>query len=173
MKQKYKIMYGLAAILAIISWVIAIYNWDKLPDVIPVHFGIDGQADGFADKSLFSVFFIPGLQTLMLGLFIFLYYKPQYSNIPTTMWLMALDDKQRNHAFGLIRLMHAGVAIWVGVLLTYITYGSIVSALNNNLGLSTGVMLAVIGLMIVWLIYWTVKIYRATKQAVMSVKSKK
>lgn len=171
MQKKYKIFYALAAALALVSWLIAIIYWDRLPQVMPVHFGIDGQADGWADKSLFYAFLIPTVQTIMLGLFVFLYYKPQYSNIPTTMWLMALDKKQQDHAFGLIRKMHVGVAIWIGLLFTYLTYGMNASAVNNSLGLSPGVMMSLIGLMLLWLVYWTIKIYAATKEAIRLAKN--
>lgn len=172
MKLKHKIYFSIAALLALVSWAIAIYYWDKLPQVIPIHFGISGQADGWANKSIFNVFLMPFLQSLLLGLFVILYYKPQYSDIPTTMWLMTLDKKHRDHAFSLIRIMLVGMSLWIGLLFTYITYGSNVSALNHDLGLSSPLLFSIIGLMIIWLIFWTVKVYRATRQAMNSKRIK-
>jgi uncharacterized membrane protein len=172
MKKAHKIIFVIAAVLALVSWVVAAYCWGKLPDIIPVHFGISGQADGWAEKSLFYVFLIPFLQTIMLSGFVFLYYKPQYSDIPTTMWLVALDKKHREHAFNLIRTMLAGIALWIGLLFTYITYGMNVSALDDSVGLSSPVMVMLVVLMVLWLIVWTIKVYRATKAAVASFKNK-
>jgi len=168
MRLKHKILFIIAVILAVTSWAIAIYYWDKLPGTIPIHFGINGQADDWANKSFFYVYLIPIIQSLMLGAFVFLYYKPQYSDMPTTMWLMTLDKKHRDHAFALIRTMLVGMALWIGVLLTYITYGMNASALDSSLGLSTLLMFIIIGLMLVWLVYWTVKVFKATKSAIAS-----
>lgn len=172
MKQRHKLIFIIGFILALISWMTAAYYWDKLPSVIPVHFGISGQADGWADKSVFFVFLIPFLQTIMLAAFAFLYEKPQYSNIPTTMWLMALTKKQREHAFALIRSMLTGMVLFIGVLFTYITYGMNASALNSSLGLSPLIIIAIIAAMIIWLVFWTVKVYQATKQAIAAAKKR-
>ncbi len=170
MKVQHKIYFLAAALMALASWIIAIYYWDKLPQVIPIHFGISGQADDWANKSIFYVFLIPFLQTLILGMFIFLYYKPQYSDIPTTMWLTTLDKKHREHAFELIRIMLVGMSLWLGVLFTYLTYAMNYSSVKSDAGLSTPIMFSIIGLMMVWLVFWTVKVYRATKEALGSVR---
>ncbi len=168
MKVQHKIYFSMAVLLALTSWIIAIYYWGKLPQVIPIHFGISGQADDWADKSIFYVYMIPFLQTLILAMFVFLYYKPQYSDIPTTMWLTTLDKKHREHAFELIRIMLVGMSIWLGLLFTYMTYGMNAASMKSDTGLSTPLLFSIIGLMIVWLIYWTVKVYRATKEAIKS-----
>lgn len=173
MKLSHRIYLIFAALLAIASWIIAIYYWNKLPNVIPIHFGISGQADDWANKSLFYVFLIPALQSVLLGVFVFLYYKPQYSDIPTTMWLMTLDKKHREHAFELIRIMLVGTSIWIGILFTYITYGMNAASLNDDLGLSTTFLFLIVGLMLVWLVFWAIKVYRATKDAIASMRINK
>lgn len=165
MKKWHKVGLGIAAVLAVVSWVIAIYYWGKLPNLIHTHFGITGQADGWSTKSIFSVFFIPFLQSLMLAGFVFLYYKPQYSDMPTTLWLMTMEQHKRDHAFELIRTMIIGVGIWIGVLFTYITFGMNSVALDNSHGLSSWILFGLIVLMLLWLVWWTVKVYRATKEA--------
>ena len=158
MKLKHKILFILAVCLAITSWIISMYYWDKLPQTIPVHFGVSGQPDNWADKSVFYVFLLPAIQIVMLAVFGFLYKKPQYSSMPTTMWLMALDKKHREHAFGLIRTMLASVSVWVGALLTYIVYGMNISAMDTNLGLNPVLLVVLVGLMLIWLIYWNIKV---------------
>ena len=168
MKTKYKVTFAIIAILAIASWIITFYYWDKLPAVIPIHFGISGAADGWADKSVWQVFSIPFIQTAMLALFIFVYKRPQYSNIPSTMWLMALNDKQQQQAYDLIRTLNAGVSVFTGALFTYITFSMNYSAISFNQNLSSPVILAVVGLMLVWVVYWTVKIYKITKKQITS-----
>lgn len=141
-----------------------------MPSVIPVHFGISGAADSWADKSIWYVFLLPALQTVMTVVFFVLYYKPQYTNMPSTMWLMTLDKKYREVAFGLIRNMMAGTIIIVGVLLTYMAYGMNNSAVNESVGLSPTIMLMILGVMFIWLIFWSVKIYRETRLRMKSIK---
>lgn len=165
MKKWHKIGFALAFLIAITSWLIAIFYWDKLPSPIPTHFGWNGQPDAWNPKSIFYVFMIPFLQTLMLLAFLFLYYKPQYSDMPTTLWLMTMEPHKRDHAFDLIRTMLVGLGLWISVLFAYITYGIIVSALDTSLGLNPWLMVGILVVMIGWLIWWTIKVYRATKEA--------
>ena len=172
MKLSHKILYSLAILLALASLAIAITYWSRLPEMIPVHFGISGEPDDWVSKSLFYAFSVPGLQVILLAFFVFLYYKPQYSDIPTTMWLMTLDKKYRNHAFDLIRTMLAGTAVWIGVLFTYLTYGMNVVAVNEKDRISSGFMWLIITLMLLWLAYWTFKVYKSTKSAIASMKNK-
>ena len=166
MKLKHKILFTVAVILAIASWAISICYWSKLPDIIPTHFGISGQPDSWSDKSLLSVFMIPVLQSILTTSFVALYYKPQYSNMPTTMWLMTLDKGQRERAFSLIRTMLVGTSLWIGALFTYLTYGMNVAALNDGQGLSSLLMLLLIGFMLIWLAYWTIRVYKSTKKSI-------
>ena len=173
MKLKHRILLVIAVLMALASWVIVIYFWDKLPSTIPVHFGISGQADDWANKSLFYVFLIPLVQTIILGFSIFLYYKPQYSDMPTTLWLMTLDKKHREHAFELIRTMLVGISLWVGLLMTYITYGMNISALDSDSRLSPIILTVIIVSMLLWLIYWSIKVYKPKKTAIGSIKNKK
>ena len=173
MKKQHKILFILSSILAITSLRIAIFYWGKLPDIIPTHFGISGQPDDWNQKSLFYVFLLPGLQILLQAMFVFLYYKPQYSDMPTTMWLMTLEKKHRDHAFDLIRKMLIGTSLWIGVLFTYMTYMMNISALNNNTGMSPLVLGLIVGGMLAWLAYWTIKVYKATRSAMKNLKASK
>jgi len=172
MKPRFKIYYIIAILLAITSWAIAIYFWDKLPSVIPTHFGISGAADGWAEKSLFSVFLLPSIQTVIAALFIFLYYKPQYANIPSTMWLMTLDPNHRDHAFGLIRNMMAGTLIITGTLFAYITYGMNNAAFDHEVGLLPSFMITIVAILFAWLAFWMVRIYRETNLFIKKISKK-
>lgn len=164
--KKHLFGFVIASVLALASWIIVIYFWDKLPSSIPTHFGISGQPDQWSNKSLWSVFFVPFLQTLMLIVFAFLYWKPQYSDMPTTLWLMTMDKKVKDHAFDLIRTMLVVTSLFIALLFTYLTYGIVASAQKISLGLSPWVMFGVLVGMILWLTYWTVKVYKATRTAI-------
>lgn len=170
MKQSHKIGFLIATLLAAISWGIVIACWNKLPSFIPVHFGWNGAPDNWADKNIFFVTLIPVLQTIMLFAFLFLYKKPQYSNIPATLWLMSLGKKKRDHAFGLIRKMLVGITLWIGILFTYLTYAINTSAITAKVSNMPWVMIMILLLMTIWLIFWTAKVVEATKLAIKSKK---
>ena len=55
--KKYWIVTSLVTLLPII---LGLLLWDKLPDRLPTHFGIDGAADGWGSKG-FAVFGIPAM----------------------------------------------------------------------------------------------------------------
>lgn len=62
MKKIEKRTVLLTSIITLIPIVIGLLLWDKLPDVIPIHFGMDGTPNGWSSKT-FTVF---GLPVLML-----------------------------------------------------------------------------------------------------------
>lgn len=162
MKTWHKVGLAVTVLLAITSWLIAIYYWGKLPTVIPTHFGFNGLPDSWNGKSVFYVFLMPFIQTLITLGFVFLYYKPQYSDMPTTLWLMTMEEHKRDHAFGLIRKMLIGTGLWIGVLFTYITFSTNIAGMFEP---SPLIILGLVAAMMAWLVWWTVKVYRATKDA--------
>lgn len=164
MKKSHKIGLVIAGLMVTASWIVAFYYWDKLPSSIPTHFGVNGQPDAWNPKSVWYSFMIPGLQTIIFGAFMFLYYRPQYSDMPTTLLLMAMEEKKREHAFALIRTMLVGISLWIGALFNYLSFAMNYSAITEGSGLIPWMMFGIMGGMIIWLIWWTVKVYKLTKK---------
>lgn len=50
----------MTALVIALPMVIGTIFWNQLPEKIPTHFGIDGQADGYSSK-LFTLFAFPAL----------------------------------------------------------------------------------------------------------------
>ena len=50
----------MTALIIALPMVIGVIFWNQLPEKIPTHFGIDGQADGYSSK-LFTLFAFPAL----------------------------------------------------------------------------------------------------------------
>jgi uncharacterized membrane protein len=169
MKTWHKVGFIVSGVFALVSVALAAYFWTKLPASIPTHFGFNGQPDAWNNKSVFYVFLIPVLQIILFFSFVFLYYKPQYSDMPTTLWLMTMEPHKRDHAFELIRIMIAGISIWIGALFTYITYAMNQAALRGG-GPNLWIMFGLIGGMIVWLVWWILKVYHATKEVMGNIK---
>ena len=52
-------------LLVIAPFAILAFYYPQLPDVVPIHWNISGEADGFAKKSFSSIFFLPVLTAIM------------------------------------------------------------------------------------------------------------
>jgi uncharacterized membrane protein len=52
----------------------AVAMWDRIPDTIATHFGLDGRPDTYSGKSVAVVFFLNFLQLFVTGLFMFVNY---------------------------------------------------------------------------------------------------
>ena len=52
-------------LLTLAPFAVLAFYYPQLPDVVPIHWNLAGEADGWADKSFFSVFFLPVLATYL------------------------------------------------------------------------------------------------------------
>ncbi|MFW9259808.1 DUF1648 domain-containing protein [Nostoc sp. CALU 546] len=74
-------MLNLSALVGLVGlFGIAIHAWSRLPDTIPVHFGFDGQADGWGNKKVLWLLPIVGLA--IYGLLTFISRYPNTFNYP-------------------------------------------------------------------------------------------
>ncbi len=54
----------------VVAVIVLALHYPYLPEVIPVHFNVAGEPDGFADKSWVTVFALPALALALAGLFV-------------------------------------------------------------------------------------------------------
>jgi uncharacterized membrane protein len=62
-------MRALLLLATLAVWGLALAYYGDLPDRIPMHFGLNGEADRFADKSIVAWFWMPSLATLFAFVF--------------------------------------------------------------------------------------------------------
>ena len=84
--KKYWLVTGAITLLPVLLGLIL---WNKLPDRLPTHFGVDGAADGWSGKG-FAVF---GLPLMMLGFHIVIFFATR------------LDKQNRGHNEKVMNLM--------------------------------------------------------------------
>ena len=65
--KKYKWTLILGSLVTLIPAVIGMLLWDRLPETMPIHWGVDGKADGTAGPWI-VVFLIPLILLAMLWL---------------------------------------------------------------------------------------------------------
>lgn len=125
--KKYWIATSIVTLLPII---LGLLLWDRLPDQLPTHFGIDGAADGFSGKP-FAVFGIP---VMMLFFHIVIFFATQ------------LDKQNRGHnekVMNLVGLIFPAMSIVSSVVIYSLAMGK-----EPNLSMLLFPMLGVMFLLI-------------------------
>ena len=80
----------IASIVTVLPALIGILCWDRLPDVMATHFGINNEADGFSSKA-FAVFGLPAVLLAILCLVAFVTSQdPKRQNISPKMFTLVL-----------------------------------------------------------------------------------
>lgn len=130
MLKKNKLRVVISSIIILLPILFGIIMWNDLPDTITIHWGADGNADGFSGKA-FAVFGLPAI-LLALHLICLLFtsfdikQKKQTSKaISMTFWIIPMLSLLVNGimyctAFGKEVNMTLFVPILVGVLLIFI-----------------------------------------------------
>jgi len=109
-------VYNAISIVGLLLLVgIPAYYYGSLPDEIPVHFGADGEADGFGSKQ--SIWMMPGIGVLMFGGLWALSKVPHVYNYPVE---ITEENAAAQYQAGarLIRVLNALIMI----VFAYITY---------------------------------------------------
>ena len=89
MWKKYKVLIIVTAIICLLPILAGVILWDRLPEQIPSHWGINGEVDSWSSKP-FAVFFFP---TLLCGIHLL------------CVFASTLDPKHKNYAPQMFRLV--------------------------------------------------------------------
>lgn len=145
MKQVYFFVKLFSFVLLIFIWEYTFISYRELPDIIPIHFGIDGTPDGFSTKKM--SWLLPFIATFIFGLLFYL-SKNQSSS------LLNLPSNIKENKTLSSNIIHF-VNLIVMVLFSVITYESINVALEKSSRLSSATLylvallfLGIIGIMI-------------------------
>ena len=131
MWNKHKKEIIITTLLTFIPLAVGLLLWDRLPDMIPVHFGVDGQADNYYSKSkaiLLLGLLLPVLHVLCL--------------------FGTMSDPKRNNISGKLFNIVLWITPVVGLLMSVVCYGSAlgmridVSALTSLL---IGIVFIIVG----------------------------
>jgi len=123
---------GLIALVALIG--LPLYYFHQLPDIIPSHYGSNGEPDGFSGKRIIWTLPIIGI-ILNVGLHCLNKY-PHTFNYPQK---VTEENAKRLYttATKVIRFLNAQIAI----VFAYITYSTIHAALGTKSGLGKSFLL--------------------------------
>lgn len=127
--NKWKII--ISCILILIPTVVGLVLWNKLPNVMPTHWGVNGEVDGYSDKG-FVVF---GMPAILLAMQLF------------ALFITSLDKRSRTQnkkVFGLIFFIVPFVSLYVFTMMYSWALGFSFDVGTISL-LCVGVLIAAIG----------------------------
>lgn len=144
------------------AWWTGVHYYPLLPDRIPSHFDLSGHADTWVQKSFITVYILPLIQTFLVGLLTLLTRFPQYSNIPSTIALEALEPDARSRIYEVIRKFLLSLSTCLSATLLYVQSEMMKAGLQTlpeirpaRLIVLFGALTAIIFVFVVWMIKTT------------------
>ncbi len=154
-KDKIKVLYKRLLIipicLAILTAAYSLYRYNDIPGLIPTHFNLFGQVDGWAQKSYLSVLFPSGMHILLIVIFGY-----SLNSAFSTRGKLSKENLEESKAITLTYLKGMTISILLLVLATTFMMISLVFAMINGTPLNLfyyygSLLLLVIGLILMYL----------------------
>ncbi len=76
-----KVLFVAALLLLVSLWMIVLYNYASLPEIIPIHYNASGEVDGYGNK--IHILVLPLVATFLFGLLSYLIKFPHKYNYLT------------------------------------------------------------------------------------------
>ena len=119
-----------AAAAMLVGVALVALNYANLPEIIPIHFGISGKADGFGSQLWLPV--LPGLSVVIYTIMWLAQRNPQKSNTP---WKITDENRERQYKL-IVRLL-----TWLkaenAILFAYLQWAMIQVAFGGATGISS------------------------------------
>lgn len=146
---------GWTSILAV--WVLTVISYTNLPDTIPIHYNIAGDADGFGGKD--TILTLPLIATVFFVGMTILNKFPHVFNYPTN---ITADNalRQYTNATRLIRYLKLIFVVIFGL----IAVQTIRNANGQTSGLGVWFLPLILGVIFIPLTYYVIKSFKTTKQ---------
>jgi hypothetical protein len=125
---------NLALLLILLGASVAV--WPDLPDRLPLHFGLGGRVDRWADRSLRSWFTIPlvavGLNLLLIGVARWATERPERINLPDKARLLRLPPERQRAVLTRLRGSFDVVALPLTLSMCFVQAGSYLAARGGS-----------------------------------------
>jgi uncharacterized membrane protein len=134
-------------------WLITIFNYKNLPDTIPTHFNIAGEADNYGNRS--AIFFLPVLGTVLFIGMTILNRFPHVFNFPVK---ITPDNALRQYSMAtrLIRVLKLSILV-LFILIIYLTTSA---ALNKLEKLSIWFLPLTLAIIFIPLVLYIIKSFK-------------
>ncbi|GGG61581.1 DUF1648 domain-containing protein [Epilithonimonas arachidiradicis] len=142
-------------LILIFIWIFTIVNFKKLPEIVPIHYNLDGIPDGFGSRG--TIWFETGLTTV---LFLFLMYVSKKPDFP----LLNIPQNIKDNPI-LTEFVVSVLLLIIMLIFADINYESIQNALGktNGLGSMMHYLLGLVFIFVVGLLIYSYKISKRQK----------
>ncbi len=147
-----RIVETVAALILVASIVITAMAYSGLPEVIPTHYNLSGEVDGWGSKCTLIIFAV--INIIMYVTMTFLQTKPAIYSFP-----VAITDENRDSLYALGVKCIRWVKLIVLATFTYLNYSTIEVANGRIGGLSGWYMTISVLFLITVIIYYIRKMY--------------
>jgi len=110
--------------------------WPTLPERIPIHFGFDGKADNWTDRSFWAWFILPLIAVFSSALIVVMSWlvqrRPEVINLPDRTAFLALTPARRQPVIDTLRRSMYLLAMIITIMLGIMQIGSYRTALGND-----------------------------------------
>lgn len=165
--KKFSVLSLIPVIITVLVGIYVLANYNSIPDVIPTHWGISGDADAFSDKSLSKIL---AFVCMMIGLEIVIYFSSIYSlKSRVKLSTISIDDSKKAHLHYLNMFGITFLILSIGCSILFI---EILIATLNASNVNTLILWPSTSAIIVAAIYQTYIYYKSpnkSKNAVYSV----
>jgi uncharacterized membrane protein len=158
-KKTHLIAFSASGGLLVASLVATFSLWPDLPAQIPLHFGLDGSADAWITKNIFTALLVPVIHLGFILLLVLIYRYPQFSSIPTTLILTSLEDKKRDKIYAVIRGALGAITLIASLLFAYIQLAILATANQRTEGITPSIMVGLIASLLIVLLFFPFKMY--------------
>ena len=120
----------IGAFFLILMFGFPLYYFNELPEIIPRHFNIDGEPDGFSQKNIIWTLPVIGF-VIYIGMF-FLNKYPHIFNYPKE-----ITEENAERQYKIATKLMRTLNMLIAASFFYIGYGTIQTSLNKGDGLET------------------------------------
>lgn len=146
----HKVCNSIGLLFMLVAIALLLFNWGKLPDTVPTHFNIKGEADGWGSK--YSLIILP---VIAIAFYLFLSMienKPHHYN-----YVVQLTEQNVQKQYTLARNLMNIIKNLSTILLSFIVISTVFDARETPITYSNTVIFSIIGLLIVVTVVYLVQ----------------
>jgi uncharacterized membrane protein len=142
-----QMLEALGWILLVIFWCYILSSYDSLPETIPTHFNLSGQADGFGKRS--SIFLLPAITSALFFGLTLLNRFPHVFNYP-----VEINETNAEHQYRLATRLLRWLKTWIVILFLLVSISGITEAYATRSNMIAWTLpLGMLGLLIGLIVY--------------------
>lgn len=145
-----KIIEILCWLTLVFLWAFTLFHYSSMPEIIPTHFNVSGQADSYGSKG--TIFILPIIGTILfLGLSILNLF-PQIFNYPAN---ISTENAQRQYvnATRMIRFLKFGIVLIFSLLAYLTSQGSV----DKSKGIGMWFLPIIVAIIFIPLVFFIIK----------------